>query len=96
MADMILEPPEAPSTKRTLLSLSTIIMGDMDDRGLFSGSMKFASDGKKPNAFAKPGEEKSSMTSLYIIPVYLPAYLAPKLNFIKKLFSVLIFFLRNF
>ena len=64
MAVTILEPPEAPNTSTTLSSLSTMINGDIEDNGLFLARMKFASDGTKPNELTKPGDEKSSMTSL--------------------------------
>jgi hypothetical protein len=76
---MILEPPEAPKTRRTLLLLSTTIIGDIEDIGLFPGLIKFALDGAKPNEFDIFGVEKSSIISLKSIPVRLPAYLAPKL-----------------
>ena len=60
-ADIILEPPDAPIINRTLFALSTTIMGTMDERGLFPGSMKFASAGTKPKPLATPGVEKSSI-----------------------------------
>ena len=63
----------------------------MEDSGRFSGSMKFASAGMKPNELTKPGVEKSSITSLYIIPVYLPTYLAPKLSSLNQ--TLVLYFL---
>ena len=64
MAVTILEPPDAPNTSTTLSSSFTMINGDIDDNGLFFARIKFASDGTKPNELTRPGEEKSSMTSL--------------------------------
>ena len=61
---IILEPPDAPNTSLTLSWLSTIIKGDMEDNGLFDARIKLASAGTNPNALTKPGDEKSSMTSL--------------------------------
>lgn len=40
--DGIRVPPAAPITMRTLQSLSTIIVGDINDGALFPGSITFA------------------------------------------------------
>ena len=45
---MILGPPEAPSTSLTLLLLSTIIDGAIDEVGLLPGTIKLCSDGGIP------------------------------------------------
>ena len=68
VAEVILVPPAAPTTSRTWPSLTTIV-GTIDDKGLFPGFIKLASDGGIPKAFVILGAEKSSISSFKIIPV---------------------------
>ena len=62
-AVIILVPPDAPSTNRTLSSArrSSIMIGAMLDIGLLPGSIKFDSDGLRWNTFTRLGVEKSSI-----------------------------------
>ncbi|CAH2261699.1 jg3187 [Pararge aegeria aegeria] len=46
-----------------------MMLGLIEDSGLFPGAMKFAGEGFKPKEFEKPGEEKSSITLFMTIPV---------------------------
>ena len=48
VAVVILDPPAAPIDIFTLLSLSTIIAGHMDDRGRLPGFIKLAGDAGIP------------------------------------------------
>lgn len=61
---MIFEPPEAPIVKTVCPVEFKMIVGDIDDIGLFPGLIKFFADGASPKEFETPGVEKSSMESL--------------------------------
>jgi hypothetical protein len=78
-AEVILVPPEAPTTKIASPSEFTTITGLIEERGIFPGTMKFSGEGGTPNAFVIFGAEKSSMISLRMIPVLMDLTLAPKL-----------------
>ena len=47
-ADIILGPPDAPITSRTLLSESVIMVGDIDDMGRAPGLIRLYFDGANP------------------------------------------------
>ena len=47
-ADIILGPPDAPITSRTLLSESVIMVGDIDDMGRAPGLIRLNFDGANP------------------------------------------------
>ena len=67
---VILEPPAAPVTNFTdLISLSSTMVGHMDERGLFPGLIKFVAEGGRPNSFVTSGEEKSSISLFIMMPV---------------------------
>lgn len=83
MAVVILVPPEAPMTILALPFSSIIILGVIEDKGLFPGTIKLAGDGSKPNKLVMPGDEKSSITLFIMIPVDNVVNPAPKLK--KKL-----------
>ena len=57
----------------------TIMVGDIELNGLFSGWMKLFGDGGKSKPFVMFGELKSSISSLKIIPVDFDRILAPNL-----------------
>lgn len=76
---MILVPPAAPITERTC-PLDTTIVGVIDERGRFFGLMKLAGLGGRPKKFTILGEEKSSISSLRIMPVSSDTNAAPKLK----------------
>ncbi len=63
-----MEPPDPPTTIKTLLSFVTMV-GVMDDSGLFPGAIKLATEGGKLNAFDTLGVLKSSISSFNKIPV---------------------------
>jgi len=77
---VIREPPAPPPTNTTLPAASRTIVGHMDDMGIFPGSMKLLADGGKPKALTSPGVEKSSISSLNMIPVRRPRTFAPNLT----------------
>ena len=82
---VILLPPAPPISNRgNSLTGSTTMVGAMDDRGLFPGSIKFAGDGRMPHSLTLFGDEKSSMSSLNKIPVLWPYMPEPKLEKISK------------
>lgn len=80
VAVVIFVPPAAPVTSWTLLFSSTKMAGHIEDKGLFPGLMKFAGDGGTPKAFVMLGAEKSSISSLRMIPVLLERTCEPKLQ----------------
>lgn len=65
--------------------LSTRIVGDIDDSGIFCGRMKFAGDGGRPYALERPGIEKSSIESLRMIPVDVDRILLPNLGMEERI-----------
>lgn len=79
-AVVILLPPAAPTAKITSSFPSVIKEGHIEDRGLFPGFMKLIGDGGIPKLFVIFGEEKSSISSLRIIPVLSDANPAPNLK----------------
>lgn len=96
MADVILEPPAAPTTSLTLFVLSAKTAGHMEDIGRFPGLMKLAGEGGMPNALVILGEEKSSISSLNKIPVLFPVTPEPNLKnkiFVRVFFVCVFFFL---
>ncbi len=59
---VILVPPDAPVTSRTSPdSLSMMIVGHVDESGIFPGLMKLLGDGGMPNPLVMFGDEKSSI-----------------------------------
>lgn len=95
MADVILEPPAAPTTSFTLFVLSARTAGHMEDIGRFPGLMKLAGEGGMPNALVILGEEKSSISSLNKIPVLFPVTPEPNLKnkiFVRVFFVCVFFF----
>lgn len=62
------EPPAAPITMDKEPSGKAAMMGVHDDKGLFLGRMKFASEGSKPNSLRTRGMEKSFI-SLFLTNV---------------------------
>jgi hypothetical protein len=52
-------PPEAPTTRFTIPSELTTILGHMEDRGRFPGFIKLAGDAGTPKALIVFGVEKS-------------------------------------
>ena len=79
-AEVIFDPPAAPITLATEPSGLMNIAGDMDDSGLLPGTMKLAGDGRSPKKLVMFGEEKSSISSLKIIPVLIPLSFEPNLD----------------
>lgn len=77
---MITDPPEAPTIILRFPSLSSIIVGVMEDKGLLPGAMKLAALGLKPKALATPTLLKSSCASLKMIPVLVSIIPDPKLR----------------
>ena len=61
---MIVEPPGEPRIKKGASSFSTIV-GVIELRGLFIGSMAFASLPSRPNIFGSPGLLEKSSISLF-------------------------------
>ena len=77
---VILVPPEAPTTERTLLVVAlTMMVGVMEDNGRLPGWIKLAGLGGTPKALVTLGDEKSSISSLRMIPVCSDVNPAPKL-----------------
>ncbi len=76
---VILVPPDAPFIKNGSPLLLTNIAGVMDDMGILPGTMKLDGEAGTPKALVVLGVEKSSISSLKIIPVLLPLTLDPKL-----------------
>jgi hypothetical protein len=62
-------PPAAPIASFTFPALTTNIAGLMGERGLFLGLAKLFGDGGSPKSLMISGNEKSSISSLNIIPV---------------------------
>ena len=81
---MIFVPPEAPTTRFTIPSELTTILGHMEDSGRFPGFIKLAGDAGTPKALTVFGVEKSSISLLNRIPVRFPTTLDPKLKQIDK------------
>ena len=80
-AVVIRVPPAAPIVMTTSPEvLLTIMDGHIEESGRFLGFMKLASDGITPNVLTSPGVEKSSISLLNAIPVFLPRTLDPKLK----------------
>ena len=81
---IILEPPAPPVTSLTFPSLSVTIVGDIEDRGRFPGSIQlFWLEGAVHASSVQLGLfglEKSSISSLNIMPVLLPIRLDPQLQ----------------
>ena len=76
---VILVPPAAPMTERTLpLVELTMMVGVMDDKGRLPGSMKLTGLGGTPYLLTF-GVEKSSIASFRIMPVFSEIKPAPKL-----------------
>jgi hypothetical protein len=71
MVDVIIcEPPAAPIAKyRVLFSVKSMIIGVIEDNGRFPGTMKFAGEGRYPNALVSPGVEKSFISLFRMRPV---------------------------
>lgn len=67
--DVIFVPPAAPINISTFLFSSNIIVGHIEDNGIFRGRMKFDGDGGAPYELFIPGTEKSSIPSFNMIPV---------------------------
>lgn len=77
---MILVPPEAPTTERTLLVVAlTTMVGVIEDNGRLPGLMKLAGLGGTPKALVTLGDEKSSISSFRMMPVCSDVNPAPKL-----------------
>jgi hypothetical protein len=67
---VIFDPPAAPVTIRTFPeALSTTMAGLMEDKGRFPGLMKLLGDGGRLKSLVMLGDEKSSISSLKMIPV---------------------------
>ena len=79
VAVVILIPPAAPTTSLTSPSLSTNTAGHIDDRGRFPGRILLAGDGHAPKSLGLFDVAKSSISSLNIIPVWLPNTSDPNL-----------------
>ena len=78
---VILVPPEAPTTERTLLVVAlTMMVGVIEDNGRLPGTMKLAGLGGTPKALVTSGDEKSSISSFRMIPVCSDVNPAPKLH----------------
>jgi hypothetical protein len=78
---VIFEPPAAPVTNRTFpVDLSTIITGLIEESGRFPGLMKLFGDGGKLKSLVMFGDEKSSISSLKMIPVDGDIIREPKLK----------------
>jgi hypothetical protein len=86
-AEEILVPPEAPKTKIASPAEFTTIKGLIEERGIFPGTMKFSGDGGTPNALVIFGAEKSSISSLRMIPVRMDLTFAPKLSQAKNIIA---------
>lgn len=82
VAVVILEPPAAP---RTLLMLPSELIkteGHIEERGRFPGAMKLAGLGAIPYSLVMLGDEKSSISLLKMIPVFIPRRSLPNLEII--------------
>lgn len=67
MAEMMREPPPAPSVARKRSpdgDAVVTIIGVQDDRGRLFGRMKLAGEGGKSNSLETPGMEKSFISLL--------------------------------
>lgn len=91
---MILVPPEAPTTSLTCPSESATILGNMEDRGLFPGLMKFAADAGTPKWLVVFGVEKSSIWFMNTMPVLFPTTFDPKLYLYNKIAKLIFFQLK--
>lgn len=76
---MIREPPAAPITSLASPVGITMTAGHIEDSGRLPGTIKFAGDGGMPKMLVIFGEEKSSISSLKMIPVSSPRRLEPNL-----------------
>ena len=67
---MIRLPPADPVAKYSEpLERNSTMVGEMEERGLLPGRMKFAGEGMKPNALEEFGMEKSFISLFIITPV---------------------------
>lgn len=73
------EPPAAPTTSLTLPSGLVKMEGHIEDNGRLPLNIKFAGEGGIPKIFVMFGDEKSSISSLNMIPVRDPLLLDPNL-----------------
>lgn len=77
---VIFVPPDAPLMKRTPPCWSRTMVGDMDDIGIFPGNIKLEGEAGTPKLLTVPGVEKSSISSLKIMPVREPRTKEPSLQ----------------
>lgn len=69
----------------------------MDETARFIGAIKFELLGCRPYELEKPGVEKSFISLLYIMPVFVPAYFAPNLyTFMESFFYTLSKYITNY
>ena len=68
-------------TSRTFpVWLSMMMVGHVDERGIFPGLMKLFGEGGMPKPEVMLGEEKSSISSFMMIPVFGDMNTEPKLR----------------
>lgn len=95
--EVILDPPAPPIKTSTLFLSSRIMVGHLDEIGIFCETIKFASAGEMPYEFTMSGNEKSSIPLLRMIPVRRDTILQPKLYNSKISFVYIKFeWFRNF
>lgn len=70
--------------------VSVSIEGTIEDMGILPGWIKLDGEAGTPNALLVPGVEKSSISLLNKMPVFVPRTLEPKLKMIKSISIVIV------
>ena len=79
--EVIFVPPDAPVISLTFpVALSMMIVGHVEERGIFPGLMKLFGEGGIPKSEVMLGDEKSSISSFMMMPVLGDITREPKLE----------------